>query len=188
MNINSVINFFKNNKSIILYTCVIVLVLALLAIVITKSNSGNFFKSTELKSFDLRQSVIADSKKVSDDIVILTVDEESYEYFINKYGDWPIPRRVYANILNYVEEQNPYVVGFDLLFVHSLKSNVGSDARLASTMAKYDNAFTAISFDDMDFEVREPIGLPEKLAAKLDIPTTLLRKSFRIADLCSRNL
>ena len=103
MNINAVINFFKNNKSIILYTCVIVLVLALLAIVITKSNSGNFFKSTELKSFDLRQSVIADSKKVSDDIVILTVDDESYEYFINKYGDWPIPRRVYANILNYVE-------------------------------------------------------------------------------------
>lgn len=169
MNINSVINFFKNNKSIILYTCVIVLVLALLAFVITKSNSGNFFKSTELKSFDLRQSVIADSKKVSDDIVILTVDDESYEYFIDKYGDWPIPRRVYANILNYVEEQNPYVVGFDLLFVHSLKSNVGSDARLASTMAKYDNAFTAISFDDMDFEVREPIGLPEKLAAKLEI-------------------
>ena len=175
MNINAVINFFKNNKSIILYTCVIVLVLALLAIVITKSNSGNFFKSTELKSFDLRQSVIADSKKVSDDIVILTVDDESYEYFINKYGDWPIPRRVYANILNYVEEQNPYVVGFDLLFVHSLKSNVGSDARLASTMAKYDNAFTAISFDDMDYTTNYFDPTNEEIDMEIEIADLLNR-------------
>ena len=160
-------SFFKNNKTVFLYTVLSVLTLLFAIIVISKVNSGNFFKSMELKTFDIRQSIIADHKKVSDDIVILTVDDESYEYLINKYGEWPIPRYVYAEILDYVENQNPYLVGFDLLFVHSLRSNAGSDEKLANAFARYDNAFTAINFDDRNFDVRKPVTLPEYLTANI---------------------
>lgn len=159
--------FFKNNKTVFLYTVLIVLTLIFAVLVISKVNSGNFFKSMELKTFDIRQSIIADNKKVSDDIVILTVDDESYEYLINKYGEWPIPRYVYAEILDYVESQNPYIVGFDLLFVHSMRADAGSDMKLAQAFGKYKNAFTAINFDDRNFDVRKPVGLPQGLTAEV---------------------
>lgn len=169
MNINRLKEFFQNNKIILLYTILVAVTLFVISVVIEKGNSENFFKSIELKSFDLRQSIISDKKKVSDDIVILTVDDESYEYLINKYGEWPIPRAVYADILNFVEEQNPAVVGFDLLFVHSLKNNPNSDAKLADTMAEYDNAFTAINFDDRDFTVRKPVILSDGLVSQVEV-------------------
>lgn len=126
----------------------------------------------ELKSFDLRQSIIAEHKKPMSDVVILTVDDESYEYLINKYGEWPIPRHIYAKILDYVESQNPSVVGFDLLFVHSMRNNKDSDNKLAEAFKKYDNAFTAINFDDRDFTVRKPVTLPEKMTVNLNVKSS----------------
>jgi len=126
----------------------------------------------ELKSFDLRQSIIAEHKKPTSDVVILTVDDESYEYLINKYGEWPIPRHIYAKILDYVESQNPSVVGFDLLFVHSMRNNKDSDNKLAAAFKKYDNAFTAINFDDRDFTVRKPVTLPEKMTVNLNVKSS----------------
>lgn len=164
---NKLILFFKDNKTVFLYTVLLVFTLFFAALVISKSSSGNFFQSMELKSFDIRQSIIADKKKVSDDIVILTVDDESYEYLIDRYGEWPIPRYVYGQILDYVESQKPYIVGFDLLFVHSMKADKGSDAQLASAFKRYGNAFTAINFDDRNFDVRKPVKLPETLTANV---------------------
>ncbi|MCR5261901.1 MAG: diguanylate cyclase [Candidatus Gastranaerophilales bacterium] len=164
MNISKIKDFIKNNKILFKYSFLIVFVLLILSIVMLKSSFGNFLKAMELKTFDIRQSIIADKKTVSDDIRIITVDDESYEYVINKYGEWPIPRHVYAQILDYVEAQNPSVVGFDLLFVHSMRNNKNSDDRLGQAFAKYDNAFTAINFDDTNFAVRKPPVLPEAIS------------------------
>lgn len=165
-------DFFSNNKNLFKYTFLIVFVLLVLSVLALRSGFGNFLTTMELKTFDLRQSVIADKKAVSDDIRIITVDDESYEYVINKYGEWPIPRAVYANILDYVESQNPAVVGFDLLFVHSMKNNKNSDDKLGAAFKKYDNAFTAINFDDRDFTVRKPVVLPREISHDLEKANT----------------
>lgn len=164
MKISKIKDFFSNNKNLFQYTFLIVFVLLILSVLMLKSGFGNFLNTMELKTFDLRQSVIADKRTVSDAIRIITVDDESYEYVINKYGEWPIPRYVYADILDYVEAQNPAVVGFDLLFVHSMKNNKNSDDKLGSAFGKYDNAFTAINFDDRDFTVRKPPVLPKNIS------------------------
>lgn len=164
MNFSKIKDFFSNNKNILNYTFLIVFVLLIVSVVMLKSGFGNFLNTMELKTFDLRQSVIAEKKTVSDDIRIITVDDESYEYVINKYGEWPIPRHVYGEILDYVESQNPAVVGFDLLFVHSMRNNKNSDDRLGAAFKKYDNAFTAINFDDRDFTVRKPVVLPAEIS------------------------
>lgn len=169
---NRIKNFFINSKIVIIYTFLIAIALFVLSVFISNGKSDNFFNTMELKSFDLRQSIIADKKKVLDDIVILTVDDESYEYLINKYGEWPIPRHVYAQILDYVESQNPSVVGFDLLFLHSLRNNKDSDDKLAAAFGKYDNAFTAINFDDRDFSVRQPVILPKKMTNIIDVKSS----------------
>lgn len=172
MIIEKIKNFYSNNKTILLFTFLVALILFFISFVISKTKSENFFQSIELKSFDLRQSIIAEHKKPMSDVVILTVDDESYEYLINKYGEWPIPRHIYAKILDYVESQNPSVVGFDLLFVHSMRNNKDSDNKLAEAFKKYDNAFTAINFDDRDFTVRKPVTLPEKMTVNLNVKSS----------------
>ena len=132
------------------------------------THADSFFIVMENKSFDLRQKTVSASKKVNDNIVILTVDNASYEYLSEKYGEWPIPRKVYADIANYVEKQKPAAIAFDLMFVNSLKSSKEEDRLLASEFDKYDNLYTSINFDNLDEQIREAENLPQKLKIKLD--------------------
>lgn len=162
-------SFLKKYKSIILYSFSLFLLLTLLFIIFSKPNTRSFFSTMEAKTFDLRQMVIADAKKTNKDIVIVTVDDSSYEYLLNRYGDWPVPREVYASYMDYVETEKPAVMAFDLLFVKSLRSKPGSDKKLVDAFSKYDNVFTAISFDDEQSVLRKPPILPGYLKADIEV-------------------
>lgn len=164
-----ILSFFKKYKNVILYSASLFLLLILLFIVFSKPNSRSFFSAMEAKTFDLRQIVISDAKKTHKDIVIVTVDDPSYEYLLNRYGDWPVPREVYADFINYVEAEKPSVIAFDLLFVNSLRSKPDSDRKLVEAISKYDNVFTAISFDDQPSVLRKPAILPQYLRADMQI-------------------
>lgn len=128
----------------------------------------SFFMGMEDKSFDLRQKTISASKQVNKNIVILTVDNASYEYLSEKYGEWPIPRKVYADIASYVEQQKPAAVAFDLMFVNSLKSSKSDDIFLAQKFKEYDNLYTSINFDNLDEQIRKAEVLPDKLKVNID--------------------
>ncbi len=130
----------------------------------------NFFNDSENKSFDYRQSLLVKHRhlKPSKDIVIVAIDDGSYEYILDKYGEWPISRDVYAKIIDRLEQDNPKAVVFDLMFIKSFKSNPAADTRLADTMAKYKNIYTAINFDNQSYEVRTPVELPERLAVNVE--------------------
>ena len=130
----------------------------------------NFFNDSENKSFDYRQFLLAKHKhlKPSKDIVIIAIDDGSYEYILDKYGEWPISRDVYSKIIDRVEANNPKAIIFDLMFIKSFKTDINADNMLAKTMAKYDNVYTAINFDNQSADVRTPVVLPDRLAANLD--------------------
>lgn len=163
---------FLEDKSVKIYLTyglsllVIVLVLFLFMKV---TNINEFLSAMENKSFDLRQSLLAQSKfkKTNKDIVLITIDDASYEYLLEKYGEWPIPRDVYANLINYVEKQNPNSIAFDLMFVKSIKSKNQADLALVNAMKKYKNVYTAMNFDNQAFDVRKPIGLPKRLTVNV---------------------
>lgn len=121
----------------------------------------------ENKTFDIRQSVISKDKHANKDIVIVTVDDPSYEFLIETYGDWPIPRHVYAQILDYIQQQEPRFVAFDLLFIKSLKRVPQSDKRLVDAFKKYQNTYTAFNFDDYSFDLRQPPILDDKLSSNV---------------------
>ena len=126
---------------------------------------NDFLTSMENKTFDLRQNLLAKSnfKRVNKDIVIVTIDDASYEYLLEKYGEWPVPRDVYAQFINYIEKQNPKAIAFDLMFVESMKSKIGADMALAKAINSNDNVYTAMNFDDQSFEVRQPKKLPKDI-------------------------
>lgn len=149
----------------ILYFFYIIITVGVLFSLLNHSAIRNFFSTIENKTFDVRQNILAPYKKVNKNIVILSADEESYEYLIGKYGEWPISRNIYADIITYLEKQKPAVVAFDLMFVKSLKSSNNADGNLAKNIAKYDNVYTSINFDNQSFDLRKPADLPAYLKA-----------------------
>ena len=66
----------------------------------------SFFEVAENRSFDYRQSIKVLHKQPipNKDIVILAIDDASFEYLWDKYGEWPIPRNVYADVINHIEK------------------------------------------------------------------------------------
>ncbi len=122
----------------------------------------------ENRTFDIRQSLSANSgvRHHNKDIVIVAIDDGSYEYILDKYGEWPLRRDMYAKMVDYIEAQQPKTVAFDLMFVKSMKSDVASDNALINVFKKYDNVYTSMNLDNQPEDLRIPPQLPEKLAVK----------------------
>lgn len=134
-------------------------------LILKSANLNNFIDTIENRTFDLRQSILINegSKKANKDIVIVAIDDATYEYILDSYGEWPLPRDTYAKIINYLEKQSPRAIAFDLMFVKSLKSKTQADEELVKTFKKYNNLYTSMNFDNQSEDLRIPPELPEKL-------------------------
>lgn len=134
-------------------------------LILKSANLNNFIDTIENRTFDLRQSILINegSKKANKDIVIVAIDDATYEYILDSYGEWPLPRDTYAKIINYLEKQSPRAIAFDLMFVKSLKSKTQADEELVKTFKKYNNLYTSMNFDNQSEDLRIPPELPQKL-------------------------
>ncbi len=133
--------------------------------------NGSFFSfigSMENRTFDIRQNLSANSgvRHHNKNIVIVAIDDGSYEYILDKYGEWPLRRDMYAKMVDYIEVQQPKTVAFDLMFVKSMKSDIESDNALINVFKKYDNVYTSMNLDNQPEDLRIPPQLPEKLTVK----------------------
>lgn len=143
---------------------------ALFAFIILKNaNLASFVDTVENRTFDLRQSILINegAKKPSEDIVIVAIDDATYEYILDNYGEWPLPRDTYAKVINYLEQQSPRSIVFDLMFVKSIKSSNGADEMLINSFQKYNNIFTSMNFDNQSEDLRMPPELPDKLSLNI---------------------
>lgn len=143
---------------------------ALFAFIILKNaNLASFVDTVENRTFDLRQSILINegAKNPSEDIVIVAIDDATYEYILDNYGEWPLPRDTYAKVINYLEQQSPRSIVFDLMFVKSIKSSNGADEMLINSFQKYNNIFTSMNFDNQSEDLRIPPELPDKLSLNI---------------------
>lgn len=135
-----------------------------------KSVFISFFKVAENRTFDYRQRlrVIHKHPTPNKDIVVLAIDDASLESLWDKYGEWPLPRNVYGDLINYLEKENPQAIIFDLMFIKSIKTAPDADKYLSNTMNKYPNIYTSMNFDKEPTDVRLPIDLPSRLTINID--------------------
>ena len=164
----------------------LVLAALLIGFVLLKNNITvknvfiQFFKVAENRTFDYRQSIQVNHKRPipNEDIVILAIDDASLESLWEKYGEWPIPRNVYADVINYIEAQRPQAIIFDLIFLKPMRSAQEADNYFTETMNKYDNIYTGIYFDDQDYDVRVPQNLPQRLALNVNNESNIDYKKY----------
>ncbi len=154
----------------ILYTLWICIFAVLVVLGLKNGSFITFINSMEARTFDIRQKILVNSgeRKHNKDIVIVAIDDASYEYILDKYGEWPLRRDVYAKIVDYIEAQSPKIIAFDLMFVKSMKSSSSQDEELVNVFKKYANVYTAMNIDDQPQDVRKSVALPDKLAINLE--------------------
>jgi len=130
----------------------------------------SFFEVAENRTFDYRQSIKVSHKQPvpNKDIVVLAVDDASLEFLWDKYGEWPIPRNVYADVVKYIEQDKPQAIIFDLLFIKPIRVEKGSDKEFTDTLNRYKNIYVGMNFDYVPSDVRLPADLPERLDVTLE--------------------
>ncbi|HNW26300.1 MAG TPA: diguanylate cyclase [Candidatus Gastranaerophilaceae bacterium] len=155
------------NNLVYFFSFMAIILMIFLFFKIAKIN--DFFTLIENRTFDWRQTLLSNSghKKVNDNIVIITVDDASFEYLLEKYGEWPIPRDVYANVIYYLEKQKPKTIAFDFMFVKSMKSRPAADLAVSKAINDNPNVFVGMNFDNQSYDIRKPTNLPSRFSIKL---------------------
>lgn len=144
-----------------IYILSAVLVFAVFLYLAQVPSFRGFLTGIENKTFDLRQSIISKYAKPADKIVIISVDDASYEYIVDRYGSWPAPRIFWAKLISYLEPYSPDKIIFDILFLKRFTSDGNdSDAGLINAIKKNNNIYVPINFDNYSKEIRTPAKLP----------------------------
>ena len=145
----------------------------------------SFFEVAENRTFDYRQTIKVSHKHPTPngDIVLLAIDDASLEYLWDKYGEWPIPRNIYADVVNYIEAEKPQAIIFDLMFLKSVRSQKDADKLFIETMNKYNNIYTGLNFDNQSFDVRKPESLPNRIELNIDNKSNVsFKKKFKFTN------
>ena len=85
-------------------------------------------ESTRLKFYDY---IMLDTPKQSEQIVVVNIGEKAIE----KYGQWPFPRKVHAEIIGDLYGGGAGIVGSTVLMPEP--DRLGTDGVLASTLNQY---------------------------------------------------
>ncbi len=119
------------------HTNYFVFLILLVFLILIKIINPAFVKSISYLSFDLYQKVFAEKK--DSDVVIIDIDESS----LGKFGQFPWNRKVFADILDKINESNPKAIGFDIFFTEKDKQSpdeiIKSYGLVPSDMAELQN-------------------------------------------------
>lgn len=154
----------KKALSYLLYTFIVFFIFAALGWLGHFDAFKQFIVKVENGSFDLRQAVISKYNKPNKDIVIIAVDDASYEYIMDKVGTWPISRQAWANVILALEQVAPKYIIFDLLFLKPNLYDVSADQALVASVGQFSNVYLSMNFDNYSEIVRTPPVLDKKFS------------------------
>ncbi len=85
-------------------------------LVVLDATSFHLVAGMQHRTFDIMMKNRIVYPQADPDIVIVDIDEGSLEAMAEDYGRWPWPRQVFAEFVENLEEQQPKVIIFDILF------------------------------------------------------------------------
>ena len=76
----------------------------------------DFIRNIELQTYDLRVAATARPAAPADNVVLVTIDDESIRRMEPLLGRWPWPRLVHGTVIDYLSAAGAKVIGYDILF------------------------------------------------------------------------
>ena len=125
-----------------------------------------FLAETEIKTLDLRFNLPNRNIKANNNIVILSIDDDSLDNLENDYGKYPWSRDIYAKAINYLEADGVDSIAFDLMFKDFQKGFEDKDKELINSIIKNKNVYVSMSLDKRTPD--NPPDLPNALKYKLE--------------------
>lgn len=101
-------------------------------------SSGDIKKST----FDFAIQNRISGPVASPEILIVDIDEKSIAELSPKFGRWPWPREMLAEVISGMEDAKPSAIYLNMLLSEGDVSNKNSDNTLALVLSQYDNVIT----------------------------------------------
>ena len=155
------------NKKVLTYIVYAFIVFAIFMVFIWLGHFDifrQFVVKIENSSFDLRQGIISKYNKPRENIVVIAVDDASYEYIMNNEGSWPISRLAWANTIMALEHVNPKYIIFDMLFLKPNLNDADSDNAFIASVGQFSNVYLSMNFDNYSDVVRTPPQIDKKFA------------------------
>lgn len=151
---------------------------------------NDFISKGEVVFYDIMAKIAIDKgpfanafKPADRDIVIVAVDDPSIQELANYpqvgVGTWPWRRRVWVDVLNYIEKGNPKAVLFDFHFPNVDDSRL-DDWEFSNTLKKYDNVVIATSLNYPRFAVDEHYASSHK---EKFTPKSLIKNLYNMFDI-----
>ena len=106
-----------------------------------------FVESIRLRYFD---TLITSQTSTQNNIITINIDENA----LDKYGQWPFKRDVYAQLIDELYKRNAGLVVFNVLMTE--KDRQGGDARLATTLSDFPVILPNMPADRMKNIPRQP--------------------------------
>lgn len=136
---------------------------------------SSFIEEIELKAYDFRMSLNLPGKKhePSRDIVIIAFDDPTLYGYESKYGTWPWPRTVHADMIKFLNQVDVKLIAYDLLFLSNKLGDKSADAALLEQFKKHNNVFIGMNFDNNRFkslEGLEVVDHPPELIDPVSVP------------------
>jgi len=153
------------------------------------------FDFLENRSFDLRVRWLPPREPPPADIVIIDIDNPTFDQFSRAVGRWPWTRLLWADVVNFLRQGRPRAIVFDAVF--SGEEDEGVDQEFADSLRQADNVVLAYNFVAYTAEyveggavirqvpgavaVQDTAGLPNHTAdeVKPDLPLEQLTRAAR---------
>jgi adenylate cyclase len=121
--------------------------LTLFLVVAVRVVDPSFVESVRLRYFD---TLITNKSSTANNIFTVNIDEAA----LDRYGQWPLPRNVYADIIQDLYNRHAGLVILDV--VMSEKDRMGGDTALADMMKQYPVILANIPAEKTKNEPRAP--------------------------------
>lgn len=139
-------------------------ILTLIIVLLVRIADPSFVESVRLRYFD---TLIINKAPTENNIYTVNVDEIT----LDKYGQWPLPRGEYANIIEELYKRNAGLVVFNVLMPDTDRS--GQDTKLANVMKQYPVVLPNVPSDKTKNIPRNPgaaVLAPEHLSKIVQYP------------------
>ena len=124
----------------------------------------------EAGTYDVRVRLAAKDRPDSDKVIIVDVDNQSFDALKSKLGRWPWERRVWTAVLQFVQEGKPKAVLYDIIFEGessdpAVDDHLAEEARTSGDVVLA-YAFTGGEGDPKDWAALEGEKIPTALPGK----------------------